>query len=62
MDSTNYTDITRPVFARNCRYPINFTEAKKIHDRTDDSVSVTKAMTDDEETVKLKKVLYSSIS
>jgi len=57
LDSSNYTDVIRPVFARNCRYPINFTESKKMHDQIDEFLSVSKHLTEEnDEAVKLKLI------
>jgi len=57
MEVENYSEIVRPVFARNCRYPINFTEAKKMHDRIEEHVSVSKHLLEDEDATKMKKLM-----
>lgn len=56
LDASNYSEVVRPVFARNCRYPINFTEGKKIHDRLNKFVTISKALEGLEDEVKIKKL------
>ena len=57
LDSSNYTDVIRPVFARNCRYPINFTEPKKIHDGIEEFLTISKHLNaESDEAIKMKLV------
>jgi len=48
LDSNNFTELTRGVYAKSCQYPLNFTFPNKLHQAISDFVKSKQLATDDE--------------
>lgn len=62
LDSQNYTETTRGLYARACQYPLNFTVPQRMHQELENYLRITKSFNDDEVPLMTEKLHGDAVS